>query len=197
MQNFPALAPLDNRTGTQGTSQRVLVIKGGSTRVGGTRTTSKSKAGVWDRVANAAAHGAPSSSQGSSPRGSPVSSRPSSPMSFPTPQLNRTKTAWAGTGASSPSSQSSQSSSPAVKDDFPAMATQQFPSLPSSGSSRRTHPTVLNMRRNNNSGSAWSPSSDRYSDYDFESTDDNTEVVSVDKKKKGKKGKQVLFRVGL
>jgi hypothetical protein len=54
------------------------------------------------------------------------------------------------------------------------------------------------MRRNNNSGSAWSPSSDRYSDYDpFESTDDNAEVVSVDKKKKGKKGKQVLFRVGL
>lgn len=195
MQNFPALAPLDNRTGTHGTSQRVLVIKGGSTRVGGTRTTSKSKAGVWDRVANAAAHGTPSS-RGSSPRGSPVSSRPSSPMSFPTPQLNRTKTAWAGTGASS--SQSSQSSSPTVKDDFPAMVTQQFPSLPSSGSSRRTHPTVLNMRRNNNNGSAWSPSLDRNSDYDpSESTDDNTEVVSVDKKKKGKKGKQVLFRVGL
>ncbi|KAI8332035.1 hypothetical protein BC941DRAFT_437306 [Chlamydoabsidia padenii] len=186
IQNFPALTSLDNRSGgTHGTSQRVLVIKGGSTRVGGTRTTSKSKAGVWDRVANAAAHGAPAtSSRGHSPRGSPVSSRPSSPMSFPTPQVNRTKTAWAGTSSSSPQ--------PPIKDDFPEMVTQQFPSLPSSGTSRRTHPTVLNMRRNNNNGSAWSPSND----YDSSEYID-TDPVVVDKKKKGKKGKQVLFRVGL
>ncbi|CAO3594541.1 unnamed protein product [Absidia cylindrospora] len=195
LQNFPALASLDDRSvAGPGTSQRVLVIKGGSTRVGGTRTTSKSKAGVWDRVANAAAHGTatPHQSSSSSPRGSPVSSRPGSPMTFPTPHMNRTKTAWAGTSGTS-------SSNVKQKEDFPAI-TQQFPSLP--GASRRPHPTVLTMRRNNNNASAWSSSSPATSDNDyFDSTDDNNldtaTSTTIDKKKKGKKGKQVLFRVGL
>lgn len=193
-QNFPALTPVNGRSSVgHASSKRVLVIKEGSTRVGGTKTTSKSRAGVWDRVANAANNSTSSSTTTNNKingnNGSPVSSRPNSPMFFPTPQLNKNKTAWAGTSSSSSSRDQS-------KEDFPSIS-QQFPSLPNT---KQTHPTILNMRRNNNpsgqSSSAWSPSS---SSLDNNNNNNDTDEGSSnhDKKKKGKKGKQVLFRVGL
>lgn len=194
-ESFPALTSTNGRSVGHASSKRVLVIKEGSTRVGGTRTTGKSRAGVWDRVANAANSTSSSSNRNtggsSSNSGSPSSSRPSSPMFFPTPQINRNKTAWAGT--STTTSSSSSSSKDKSKEDFPSI-TQHFPSLPTV---KQTHPTIINMRRNLNnssgSSSAWSPSS-------FDNKENDTDEDSIpiqDKKKKGKKGKQVLFRVGL
>ncbi|CAO3651474.1 unnamed protein product [Cunninghamella blakesleeana] len=188
-ESFPALTSTSGRSVGHASSKRVLVIKEGSTRVGGTRTTSKSRAGVWDRVANAAnstsSSANRSNSGNNSNNGSPSSSRPSSPMHFPTPQMNKNKTAWAGTTNNNTSSKKDS------KEDFPSI-TQHFPSLPAV---KQTHPTILNMRRNvNGSSSAWSPSS---------SYDNNNNIIDEDsipiqdKKKKGKKGKQVLFRVGL
>ncbi|KAI9304703.1 hypothetical protein BJ944DRAFT_202278 [Cunninghamella echinulata] len=193
-QNFPALTPVNGRSSVgHASSKRVLVIKEGSTRVGGTKTTSKSRAGVWDRVANAANNSTSLSTttnnKTNSNNGSPVSSRPNSPMFFPTPQLNKNKTAWAGTSSSSSSSRDQS------KEDFPSIS-QQFPSLPNT---KQTHPTILNMRRNNNpsgqSSSAWSPSSPSLDNNNNNDTDEGSS--NHDKKKKGKKGKQVLFRVGL
>ncbi|KAI8069690.1 hypothetical protein BC940DRAFT_297351 [Gongronella butleri] len=190
VENFPALAPLNDRAPVgHGTSKRVLVIKGSNTRVGGTRSTGKSASGVWDRVANAAS--AANGTQRTSPRGSPSSSRPSSPMLYPTPQI-RNKTAWAGTSSSSSTASPAASSSPAAaKSDFPPI-TQHFPSLPAAS---RPHTAILKLRQNKAATSAWSPDGAR-------AAADTQEEAPVDtpaanNKKKSKKGKQVLFRVGL
>ncbi|KAI8368226.1 uncharacterized protein BYT42DRAFT_503824 [Radiomyces spectabilis] len=177
LQNFPMLAPSDPRPTGHGTSSRVLVIKGGSTRVGGTKTTSKNRAGVWDRVASAAT----GASTGTSNRSAASPVRPSSPATYSTPSFAnpRNKTAW------SRSSAAEQRAESAVR------AARDFPSLPPAAPK---HPTLLSMRRNASETqlNAWS---DRGSDSG--SVTEEPPSLDYSKKKKGKKGKQVLFRVGL
>lgn len=184
LQNFPVLESSSERSSApagHGTSPRVLVIKSRNTKAGGTRTTGKSKAGVWDRVASAAS----GASGGGPSQGSSQSSGPSSPgpIVFPTPQLNGTQTAWGGRS----------SSSSTKDDDFPSLAgssNEHFPSLPSAPknslriSSRRNMVQPLH--------NAWG--ADRSVQEEPEPASD---LADSGKKKKGKKNKQVLMRVGL
>lgn len=159
----------------------MLVIKSKNTKAGGTRTTGKSKAGVWDRVASAA-----SGASGGSPRSSPQPSRPSSPALFPPPALiNGQRTAWSGAAARS------QATS---EENFPALKpVEHFPSLPSAPKPA----SHIHFRRGNNvdTVNVWSSGSSAAAS--------NTEppveeaVSEIGKKKKGKKNKQVLMRVGL
>lgn len=160
----------------------MLVIKSKNTRAGGTRTTGKSKAGVWDRVASAAS----GASGGSPTRSSPQSSRPSSPALFPPPVLmNGQRTAWAGAAARS---QTADENFPALK---PA---DHFPSLPSAPKPA----SRIHFRRNNKAetANAWGGGSAAAVTADTEPPADEG-IADQGKKKKGKKNKQVLMRVGL
>lgn len=89
----------------------------------------------------------------------------------------QSKTPWSGT------------STPRTNSD--GSLQQLFPALPSAGPSRRAELDNLLRKPNRN---AWGESSMATSESEF-SSDNNNDTVN--RKKKGKKGKQVLFRVGL
>ncbi|KAF7725821.1 hypothetical protein EC973_009244 [Apophysomyces ossiformis] len=180
-----AFPTLESSPAGHGTSPRVLVIKSANTRVGGTRATGRSRAGVWDRVASAAVD----ASKTASPRSSPHSSRPNTPP-LTTTHLPASKTAWAG---------GSGSGSHLTADTFPALsssssnAAQHFPSLPTtSRPSFRGRGRPLTNTQNN----PWDRSQG-LSGGEPPSPGEETELPTESKKKKGKKNKQVLFRVGL
>jgi hypothetical protein len=89
----------------------------------------------------------------------------------------QSKTPWSGT------------STPRTNSDGDLQ--QLFPALPSAGPSRRAELDNLLRKSNRN---AWGESSVATSESEF-SSDNNNDTIN--RKKKGKKGKQVLFRVGL
>ncbi|KAI9263220.1 hypothetical protein BDA99DRAFT_438441 [Phascolomyces articulosus] len=171
MQNFPVLESSSPVPAGHGTSSRVLVIKSRNTRAGGTRSTGKSKSGVWDP-----------------------------PISFPTPNLNGPRTAWAGSGRTSGGSASAKENK--KKDDFPSLGKssggsgsggpqQHFPSLPTAP--KRQH--LVSLRRNGSNtqlNNAWGGERSFEPEPPADVPDDQP-----GKKKKGKKNKQVLLRVGL
>lgn len=183
MNNFPALETSSKGPAGHGTSSRVLVIKSRNTKSGGTRSTAKSKAGVWDRVASAAS-GASSSI---SPRSSPHTSRPSSPapVTFSSASVGSSRTAWAGG--------SSGSRSTTKENDFPSLGSSNphFPSLPSAPKQRHAIP---NLRKNSSYTqlNAWAGERPIVQNEPLEQ-----EESHKGKQRKGKKNKQVLMRVGL
>ena len=205
MKNFPSLEPSSSPVSSgHGTSSRVLVIKSRNTRAGGTRSTGKSKAGVWDRVASAAS----GASSGVSPRSSPHSSRPSSPapMSFPTPNINGPRTAWAGSGHTT-TSQEKKNNFPSLgkaRSSAPGGATssssskkgpeQHFPSLPTVPK-RQNH--LMSLRRNASNSQLNNVWGGEQPTEQEQPASGNVSDDQPGKKKKGKKSKQVLFRVGL
>ncbi|KAI9494846.1 hypothetical protein BDB00DRAFT_882690 [Zychaea mexicana] len=197
MENFPVLdsPSIAAAPAGHGTSSRVLVIKSRNTRAGGTRSTGKSKAGVWDRVASAAS----GASSGVSPRSSPHTSRPSSPAPalFPTPNITGPRTAWAGGRSTSSAAAKKGESFPSLGGSSSKAAAaaatpkNHFPSLPTV--SKRQ--PLVSMRRNasNPRLNAWGGERPSEAESPAEAPDEQT----MAKKKKGKKNKQVLLRVGL
>ncbi|KAL0091506.1 hypothetical protein J3Q64DRAFT_1830903 [Phycomyces blakesleeanus] len=137
-------------------SSRVLVIKSANTRVGGTRTT-KSRTGVWNRVAHAAEN-----TEQSFPA-----------LNLPTLPNGQSKTAWAN------QSQTTEESS----NSFPALSQPKnhFPTLPTS--SRRS---LGNSLRPYVRQSAWADGSPDQANDDFSMTEDSDTPIEQ-KKKKGKK----------
>ncbi|KAG0186272.1 hypothetical protein DFQ28_008084 [Apophysomyces sp. BC1034] len=146
---------------------RVLVIKDKTTRIG----TGKAKAGKVAPI---------------NPRGTIPVSNPSSVQ----------RTAWAGNSGNSSSSSSSSTSGRSDSKISPSSGPSQprsqktnakdFPTLPTAAPK---HPIVLNMRRNKiMHDNAWTSKS---------GTTKSESADIVGKQKKGRKNKQVLFRVGL
>ena len=181
MNNFPALETSTKGPAGHGTSSRVLVIKSRNTKSGGTRSTAKSKAGVWDRVASAA-----SGASSLSPRSSPHSSRPSSPapVTFSSASRSGSRTAWAG---------GSGSRSASKENDFPSLGSSNphFPSLPAAPKQRHA---ITSLRKNSSYTqlNAWAGERPVVHNEPLEQ-----EESQKGKQRKGKKNKQVLMRVGL
>ncbi|KAI7874230.1 hypothetical protein K492DRAFT_174733 [Lichtheimia hyalospora FSU 10163] len=181
MNNFPALETSSKGPAGHGTSSRVLVIKSRNTKSGGTRSTAKSKAGVWDRVASAA-----SGASSLSPRSSPHSSRPSSPapVTFSSASKGGSRTAWAG---------GSGSRSTSKENDFPSLGSSNphFPSLPAAPKQRHA---ITGLRKNSSYTqlNVWAGERPAVHNEPLEQ-----EESQKGKQRKGKKNKQVLMRVGL
>ncbi|KAI9030830.1 hypothetical protein CLU79DRAFT_731682 [Phycomyces nitens] len=137
-------------------SSRVLVIKSANTRVGGTRTT-KSRTGVWNRVAHAA-----ESTEQSFPA-----------LNLPTLSNGQSKTAWASKTQTPEEASSS----------FPALSQPKnhFPTLPTS--SRK--PLGNNLRQYTRQ-SAWTDGSPDQANDDFSMTEDSDPVEQKKKKGKKK-----------
>ncbi|KAF1800047.1 hypothetical protein V8B55DRAFT_1544003 [Mucor lusitanicus] len=148
-------------------SPRVLVANPTSKQQRKQGTANKKKPGVWDKVASAAMDAGGYSNSSSS-------------SSIPFPPI-QSKTPWSGT--STPRTHSNSD------------LQQLFPALPSSaaGPSRRAELDNLLRKPNRN---AWGESSSSMAS-ESELSSDNTNNNDTNRKKKGKKGKQVLFRVGL
>ncbi|KAG2173504.1 hypothetical protein INT44_007095 [Umbelopsis vinacea] len=179
LDNFPSLSPIGaaQRTNASNPAKRVLVIKSGNTKRGGTKTKT-SKANVWDKVAHAA-----SSTPVATRQVTPPSSRPHSPAR----NVTMTKTPWSISGSSAPVNRRAPSPTPAVR-----RTENEFPSLPTAPPK---HQLIVDMRRTLSSGDIAS----RGWGQDSSSNDDapeNNDPLPNGKKSK-KKGKQVLFRVGL
>ncbi|KAG2171561.1 hypothetical protein INT43_008287, partial [Umbelopsis isabellina] len=178
LESFPSLAPSTaaQKTSVSNPSQRVLVIKSGNTRRGGTKTKT-SKTNVWDKVAHAAA---------ATPKAShitPPSSRPESPAR----SANMSRTPWSTGGAQTTSRPSASSSSgPTVR-----RVENDFPSLPPAPPKNQL---IVEMRRSNSAGDPATRGWGKEPDSGEEATGED-EPKPVGKKGK-KKGKQVLFRVG-
>ena len=180
MESFPSLSPIGSAQSAAASNpaKRVLVIKSGNTRRGGTQTKT-SKTNVWDKVAHAAA-ATPVTRQVT-----PPSSRPESPAR----NVNMTKTAWStGGGSSQPSGRRPASPTPVVRKTH-----SEFPSLPVAPPK---HPIVANMRRSNSGGEPFGRGWGQQESNSGEDVADEEEPKASGKKSK-KKGKQVLFRVGL
>jgi len=177
LESFPSLSPLGSaqRATASNPSKRVLVIKSGNTRRGGTKTKT-SKTNVWDKVAHAAAV-APAPIQAT-----PPPSRPESPAR----NVNITKTAWSTGGASQPTTRPTATPNPVVRKS-------EFPSLPTAPPK---HPIIVDMRRSNSAGEPLGRGWGQQDTISSEDTAEEDEPRATGKKGK-KKGKQVLFRVGL
>ncbi|OZJ05237.1 hypothetical protein BZG36_02291 [Bifiguratus adelaidae] len=201
-QSFPSLTPITDDTST---NPRVLVIKAGSTRAGGTRTTTN----VWDRVNRAANNAFPALGRSNSPiPGSASPVRSASPVAFPSlgtkvgaqVGLAPSGTAWAGSvrnqnvssSTSRPQFVGAGSTPTAPIGTKRGSSGADFPSLPMAP---KRDLTEFGIRRKSSGHDAWGLKKN--------ANESASEAESVEnlqespKGKKGKKQKQLLFHVGL